>query len=326
MGLPRLCWRYGNQLAHSNLTFNSRLQPIALWDALGDNPNNFVFLENTLDWGDGTHNNNGTLRNLTTYAGGPGTTGNLSQFGQSFSYDSVNRSRSVTDSGGYGRTFSYDQYGNMSVASSYGVPFSGLTPNGPNAVNPSTNRLVAGGFDEAGNQTSFGNCGLTYDAEGKLAQVNSSNQAVTYYYDANDQRVGKQVSGGPLSVYVYDAFGNLASEYSSGAAWRLLCQTCYLTRDHLGSVRVVTNEGGHVVSLHDYLPFGEEVYGGSASRNGLFGAADTVRQRFTGQERDGDTVANLDFFQARYFSGEQGVCESGSGECRGRGEENREPL
>ena len=66
------------------------------------------------------------------------------------------------------------------------------------------------------------------------------------------------------------------------------------------------DEAGNVVGRHDYLPFGEEVTGGSAGRNSQFGAADGVNQKFTGQERDWGTVPNLDYFYARYFNGEQG--------------------
>lgn len=37
---------------------------------------------------------------------------------------------------------------------------------------------------------------------------------------------------------------------------------CYLTYDHLGSVRMVTDKNANVISRHDYLPFGEEIPSG----------------------------------------------------------------
>ena len=101
------------------------------------------------------------------------------------------------------------------------------------------------------------------------------------------------------TVYVYDAFGELAAEYSSTTTRTAPCQTCYLSYDHLGSVRVVTDQGGAVVGQHDYLPFGEELASGQAGRNNQFGATDGVYQKFTGQERDQET--GLDYFQARYY-------------------------
>jgi len=65
----------------------------------------------------------------------------------------------------------------------------------------------------------------------------------------------------------------------------------------------VTKNAGAVVSRHDYLPFGEEIF--TANRTTALGyTPDNITQKFTGKERDGET--GLDFFQARYFSGPQG--------------------
>ena len=98
----------------------------------------------------------------------------------------------------------------------------------------------------------------------------------------------------------YDVFGHLAAEYDPGATVTPACQTCYLTYDHLGSVRMVTDQRGDLISRHDYAPFGQEIYN-AAGRSTPFGNSDGVSQRFTGKERDGDTTPNLDFFGARYY-------------------------
>jgi uncharacterized protein RhaS with RHS repeats len=68
-------------------------------------------------------------------------------------------------------------------------------------------------------------------------------------------------------VYVYDAFGQLAAEYSTAPSTPP-CTTCYPSYDHLGSVRLVTDQNGNVVARHDYLPFGEEVPANTTGRNG----------------------------------------------------------
>lgn len=104
----------------------------------------------------------------------------------------------------------------------------------------------------------------------------------------------------------YDAFGELAAEYVStdptGSA-----ETHYLSTDHLGSTRLVTNQTGAVVSRHDYLPFGWELYSGLTGRTNGHGyltspeGVHTPTQRFTGKERDAET--GLDYFGARYLSG-----------------------
>jgi RHS repeat-associated protein len=113
----------------------------------------------------------------------------------------------------------------------------------------------------------------------------------------------KKVQGSATTVYVYDAGGNLAAEYATQPETPL-CTTCYLTADHLGSTRLMTDgTTGLPKALHDYLPFGEEIPAGIGGRNSLYGT-DSPRQRFTGKERDPET--GLDYFGARYFSAAQG--------------------
>jgi RHS repeat-associated protein len=75
----------------------------------------------------------------------------------------------------------------------------------------------------------------------------------------------------------------------------------------LGSTRVVTDGSGGVKSRHDYLPFGEEVPNSVGGRDAVAAPgynAGTVRQKFTGHDRDTET--GLDFAQARYYSSTHG--------------------
>jgi RHS repeat-associated protein len=68
----------------------------------------------------------------------------------------------------------------------------------------------------------------------------------------------------------------------------------------------VTNQTGAVVSRHDYLPYGWELYSGLTGRTNGHGyltspeGVPTPTQRFTGKERDSET--RLDYFGARYYS------------------------
>ena len=111
-------------------------------------------------------------------------------------------------------------------------------------------------------------------------------------------------TSGLSTVYVYDAFGQIASEYTLSTGETPPCQTCYLSWDHLGSTRLVTDQAANIVTRHDYLPFGEEIPAGVAGRDTTFSASDFVNQKFTAKERDQET--GLDYFGARYFSGAQG--------------------
>jgi RHS repeat-associated protein len=82
----------------------------------------------------------------------------------------------------------------------------------------------------------------------------------------------------------------------------------WLVPDQLGTPRMILDQTGSLANVkrHDYLPFGEEIFGtvsGRGSGNG-YGGADGVRQQFTRKERDIET--GLDYFLARYYSSTQG--------------------
>ena len=47
-----------------------------------------------------------------------------------------------------------------------------------------------------------------------------------------------------------------------GAVAKPSCTTCYLSFDHLGGARMLTDGSGNVVVRQDYLPFGEEIPAG----------------------------------------------------------------
>jgi RHS repeat-associated protein len=150
--------------------------------------------------------------------------------------------------------------------------------------------------------------------------TNTVNGGVTYYvYDGAGQRVMKQ-NWLWTTTYVYDAGGNPASEYTLPAAGATLpsgmtspCGTaaCYVTVDHLGSTRMVTDSNGNAVRRYDYLPSGEEIPIGTDGRTAAMGyqlaaggAADGFSPKFTGQVRDWES--GLDYFNARYYSAAQG--------------------
>ena len=113
-----------------------------------------------------------------------------------------------------------------------------------------------------------------------------------------------------MTTYVYDASGNLAAEYGPASP---VAGTTYLTVDHLGSTRLVTNASGAPISRYDYAPFGEELTAGIEGRTIAQGfpanqyptvTPDDTEQKFTGKERDAET--GLEFFNARYMSSAQG--------------------
>jgi RHS repeat-associated protein len=232
---------------------------------------------------------------------------------QVYSFDALNRISAASESGGgWLETYGFDVHGNLwwnSRSASLGGPHL-MRPDGADWFENGNNHAVRpgeleeGSFDAAGNLTKAGMLRLEYDGENRLAKAVGSG-STTYEYDGLGRRVTKREAGGTLTYYVYDAFGGLAAEYlptgpSSPAG------THYLSTDHLGSTRLVTNANGDVVSRHDYLPFGEEIPNTVGNRQSVTGYAwnGSLTQRFTGKERDGET--GLDYFLARDYSGAQG--------------------
>ncbi len=300
----------GNSVWHE-ASYNNRLQPTESYEAVNNNSGQMLFVS-CPNWGVNNNqnvyslcpaasqtNDNGNLQSYAELQGGPGYSQFL-QFNQSFTYDGANRLASITD-GSNTRTFNYDSYGNMAVTANNGFSQNGVTPSSTSQFN-SLNRLSTTGYDAAGNQLGLpsycSNC-LSYDAENRQTAYSYGANTTNYLYDAVGQRVEKTASGNAATLFVYDAFGQLAAEYATTVQTGLPCTTCYLSFDHLGSLRLMTDQNANVVARHDYLPFGEEIFSGSAGRNSDFDKNDSSNNKFTGQYRDPES--GLDFFNARYF-------------------------
>ena len=213
----------------------------------------------------------------------------------------------------------YDQWGNRAVSGT--MPNSDWTPT--NLTKFTGNRWIrqtGGGdvYDADGNQTSVASNGsagtasstFAFDAGNRMVSSNVMGLgAVNYVYDGEGHRVEKLTGTTVTTVYAYDAAGTLTSEYGTAA---VTAGTEYLTADHLGTTRLVTDQSGNVVRRYDYMPFGEEVGSGTAGRgrdyvgSGSYpmGPDPVTDVKFTGKERDAET--GLDYFLARYMSSAQG--------------------
>ncbi len=253
---------------------------------------------------DGT-NNNGNLISQDMIRSGY-------NWQQTFAYDSLNRLLMATEAGGWSQTYGYDRYGNKWLASSSGIAEDSHEPATQGEINAANNRLIRTGvsYDLAGNQTTYGEYTLEYDAEGRNTKVKiGATEVGTYSYDGEGRRVKKVWTSGPASTtyYVYNALGQLAVEYSSLMG---NTDTTYPFTDMLGSVRGVTSQAGSMVECYDYLPFGRMLKASDNNRDSCFpptadvGYSTRLPQKFTGKERDAET--GLDYFLARYYSGAQG--------------------
>jgi len=240
-----------------------------------------------------TGSNNGNVSQQTITI--PGKT-----YTQAYTYDTVNRLYDVHESENqvpsWSQTFTHDRYGNL-AQSGDGVFYSSVN------YDANTNRVLSYVIPDVGtlvvDHDAAGNIKqgttYTYDAENRVTSYNGN----TYAYDGEGRRV-KKVSGGITTIYAYDVQGQLISEYSDATPSPV--STLHLTADHLGSTRVVTDKYGSLVSRHDYRPFGQELLASGSnprrSASDLYGL-DSVRQKFTGKERDPES--GLDYFGARYY-------------------------
>jgi RHS repeat-associated protein len=164
----------------------------------------------------------------------------------------------------------------------------------------------------------------TYDGENRLTEAADVTGFGSYVYDGDGRRV-KRVVNGQEWWMIYGIDGELSAEYlantSPGAPQKeygyrnrellVIAERAnlqWLVPDHLGTPRMVVNGTGSLegVSRHDYLPFGEEIGTGVGIRNAATGyGPGTLRQKFTGKERDDET--GLDWFgPGRYYSSLQG--------------------
>jgi hypothetical protein len=121
------------------------MQPNQIWDTVGDNPNYFMlYLGYT--YGTAANKNNGNITGISELIGNKVPWASLTSYSQSFSYDNVNRLQSASDTGGWSRSFAYDQYGNAWVPSVSGIGYGVSTP-AWNVYTSATNRVSTSPYD-----------------------------------------------------------------------------------------------------------------------------------------------------------------------------------
>ena len=134
------------------------------------------------------------------------------------------------------------------------------------------------------------------------ANNSGSTPDAVYYYDGAEKRV-KKTSSNEITIFACDTTGEVIAEYSTKLA--ATPQVSYMTQDHLGSPRVMTDENGNVTNRKDFMAFGDEVVSAQrVSGNKYVSTPDEVRKDYTGYEKD--IESGLEYAQARYYSSTQG--------------------
>lgn len=241
---------------------------------------------------------------------------------QTYTYDDLNRLKVAQEQGAAGWTqqFSYDQFGNrtgLTITDNPSFRLPSIAPevdanNNRFKVTNSQSQPTGYEYDAAGNLTQEPEPAGTflkyeYDGENRLKRAKRKigvNEVTIaeYIYNGDGQRV-RTVAGSTNTSYAYNYAGKLIAEYTNAAVSS--SGTGYITRDMLGSTRLVTDSNKNVKERHDFLPHGEEINPVYSNRAAVAGfGIDKTRQKFTGKERDVET--GLDFFAVRYYASRQG--------------------
>lgn len=298
--------------------YNNRQQITQI--GLGHSEDNKSLLKIDYYYGTNTENNSSLRQQKINYAGLP------NEIVQDYTYDDLNRLQAaeekVSNLTMWEQTFSYDRFGNRTFDSNNTTTLSqsATTKVANPTIQTSNNRLTedqdGGGidydYDENGNLIlDAENQRFVFDAENHIKEFfRGTNQTptadATYSYDGEGKRVKKKADG-VETIFVYNASGMLVAEYSTEMPQEP--KASYLTADHLGSPRIITDGIGIVVSRHDYLAFGDDVtetlgnVGGRTPAQG-YGNEDEIRQGYTGYENDKES--GLEYAQARYYNASHG--------------------
>jgi len=219
-----------------------------------------------------------------------------------FGYDPFNRLASSNNNGQQSFTYEYDRYANRWHQN---APQGGPAPQ---YTFDNNNHFVGSGvtYDALGEilTDGLGNS-FTWDAEGRLIQVNQgSTVTATYSYDAEGFRVH-----GPNGEYLYDLDGNMITQFGLNGSWsfgeiyagaRHLATysggtTNFFHPDWLGTKRVITTLNGTTAQTCTGFAFGDGVNctGNNVTFNG-----------FTDDIHDPET--NLEHTLFRKYSSTQG--------------------
>jgi RHS repeat-associated protein len=315
--------RFGNRKWETS-KFNSRLQVMQV--GVGHSVTDTGLWRANYDFGTwegatlNTHRNNGSLARETITVPTIGTSSGFTAV-QSYSYDLLDRlsSAAETISGvpTWKQAFAYDRFGNknfdLSNTTIQSVQSTVAKITNPEIL-PSNNQFKKDqdgdsqpdyDYDSSGNlKRNAQGIDFTFNAENLQTTATGSGISFVYSYDGNNKRVKSyDAINNETTIFVYDADGDLAAEYTIGVEPPTIPAISYLTEDALGSIRLVTNSFGDIKSRRDFLPFGEELPSGIAGRNAnqkYSSDNDDTRKKFATYQRDVET--GLDFAQSRYYS------------------------
>ncbi|MBI4924147.1 MAG: hypothetical protein HY834_20620 [Devosia nanyangense] len=200
------------------------------------------------------------------------------------------------------RTFTHDLGGNLTSNSgvgTYGYPTQGSVAAQPHAVQTAGPWAFA--YDLNGNQITRSTSGIadrtiTYDGDNRPASVAANGNAVTYLYGPDGSRL-KKVVGSDVTLYLGDDIERDPTgafiDYLTADVKRAGGALSFLHRDHLASIRAITDATGAAYRVSTYEPFGEQV------ETALNPLTPVETKSWIGERTDPET--GLTYLHARYY-------------------------
>ncbi|EUB98387.1 RHS repeat-associated core domain containing protein-containing protein [Rhizobium sp. CF080] len=219
-----------------------------------------------------------------------------------YAYDDLDRLTSADNAGNNAldETYSYSASGNLlsrtRIAGTYTYPVG--TAVRPHAATKIGTKPI--GYDANGNMVSDGTRSLVWDRSNQLASVTQGGSTVTFSYGPDGSRVmknwafGKTLYAGAdieidrttpgAEVYTYYPHPDIKVVATAAGA----TSKFFLHRDHLSSVRLVTDAAGNVAEQTSYAAYGETTNPAMQTKKGYIG------ERF-------DVETGLMYLNARYY-------------------------
>jgi len=198
----------------------------------------------------------------------------------------------------FDRTFAYDAGGNMVNKSDLGTYIYPAATD-PRPHTPLTVGAETFTYDFNGNMlTGLNGKLMTYDGENRPLTVALSGAMTTYGYGPDGARLLKEATtdtlfAGPIEIRNYGTQNEVVAFYPHEDFRVVDGITSYLHRDHLASVRFITNDTGEEARLTSYTPYGVPTETNFTAQV----AEDT--EGFIGERYDEET--GLQYLNARYY-------------------------
>jgi len=194
-----------------------------------------------------------------------------------YGYDELDRLTSVDNLGNNAldETYTYDLNGNLLTRTRLAGAFTYPAQTAPRPHAPNLLGATALGYDANGNMTSDGARTLSWDEANRLSSVVLAGNNVTFAYGPDGTRVKKTASA---SAWLYPT-PDVEVVASTGGFYRhphpdlrtAGIQKQFVHRDHLASIRFVTNISGAVVESTGYAAYGERLNAGMVTQKGYIG-------------------------------------------------------